>query len=275
MVMMIYFTGHEKESDLAEGIYTTEYRLYDARVGRWLSVDPLFEKYVGMSPYNYCMLNPVMMVDPDGRDIITTDENGIVVTVEEQKGLNVFKDFNGDILTFNDTEEADRDMLNRKFYIGDRVYMQLSSEDARNQIQSVSKNEEIKNSWYGGYIDIAEASHSEADFTFSYLLGYYDKNRNTESELSSNMQFERDLRGIRIRDRRTHIPENMVYFKFEGTEVLYNIYDSGNFMWGAWTKEIGLSDRMTWFGSELNEYGFDSNADQKAIKDGRSWYSTK
>lgn len=44
---------------------------------------------------------------------------------------------------------------------------------------------------------------------------------------------------------------------------------------GAWTKEIGLSDRMTWFGSELNEYGFDSNADQKAIKDGRSWYSTK
>ena len=61
------FTGHEKESDLAEGIYTTEYRLYDARVGRWLSVDPLFEKYVDMSPYNYCMLNPVMMVDPDGR----------------------------------------------------------------------------------------------------------------------------------------------------------------------------------------------------------------
>ena len=66
------FTGHEKESDLAEGIYTTEYRLYDARVGRWLSVDPLFEKYVGMSPYNYCMLNPVMMVDPDGRVPIET-----------------------------------------------------------------------------------------------------------------------------------------------------------------------------------------------------------
>jgi RHS repeat-associated protein len=63
------FTGHEKENDLAEGIYTTEYRLYDARVGRWLSIDPLFEKYVGMSPYNYCMLNPAMMVDPDGREI--------------------------------------------------------------------------------------------------------------------------------------------------------------------------------------------------------------
>ena len=61
------FTGHEKESDLAEGIYTTEYRLYDARVGRWLSVDPLFEKYVGMSPYQYCHNNPINRVDIDGR----------------------------------------------------------------------------------------------------------------------------------------------------------------------------------------------------------------
>ena len=71
------FTGHEKESDLAEGIYTTEYRLYDARVGRWLSVDPLFEKYVGMSPYNYCAGNPVKLVDVDGRDynLNIDDEN--------------------------------------------------------------------------------------------------------------------------------------------------------------------------------------------------------
>ena len=34
----------------------------------WLSVDPLFEKYAGMSPYNYCIGNPVKMVDPDGND---------------------------------------------------------------------------------------------------------------------------------------------------------------------------------------------------------------
>ena len=82
------FTGHEKENDLAEGIYTTEYRLYDTRVGRWLSVDPLFEKYVGMSPYNYCMLNPVMMVDPDGRRSLPIDEeyNGFNARVDSWFG---------------------------------------------------------------------------------------------------------------------------------------------------------------------------------------------
>ena len=33
----------------------------------WLGVDPLWEKYAGMNPYNYCAGNPVMLVDPDGR----------------------------------------------------------------------------------------------------------------------------------------------------------------------------------------------------------------
>ena len=62
------YTGHEKEDDLASGVYTTEYRLLDTRLGRWMSVDPLFAKYPGISPYNYCMGNPMKLIDSDGRD---------------------------------------------------------------------------------------------------------------------------------------------------------------------------------------------------------------
>ncbi len=62
------FNGYEKEFDLANDVYTTDYRLLDTRIGRWLSVDPLADKYAGMSPYNYCAGNPVLMMDPDGRD---------------------------------------------------------------------------------------------------------------------------------------------------------------------------------------------------------------
>ena len=32
----------------------------------WLSVDPMADKYPSMSPYNYCVWNPVKLVDPDG-----------------------------------------------------------------------------------------------------------------------------------------------------------------------------------------------------------------
>ncbi len=48
------YTGHEKEGDLAEGVYTTQYRLLDMRIGRWMSVDPLFGKYPDMGAYGYC-----------------------------------------------------------------------------------------------------------------------------------------------------------------------------------------------------------------------------
>ena len=46
----------------------------------WLSVDPMSDKYPSMSPYNYCANNPVILVDPDGREIegFSVDKNGQV-----------------------------------------------------------------------------------------------------------------------------------------------------------------------------------------------------
>jgi len=44
----------------------------------WYGVDPLFEKYPDMSPYNYCAGNPVKLIDPDGRfpkSILTFNPN--------------------------------------------------------------------------------------------------------------------------------------------------------------------------------------------------------
>ena len=62
-----YFNA--KELDEETGLYYYGARYLDPAGARWLSADPMLEKYVGMTPYNYCAGNPVRLVDPDGTTI--------------------------------------------------------------------------------------------------------------------------------------------------------------------------------------------------------------
>ena len=43
-------------------------RYYDSGLSIWLSVDPMSDKYPSLTPYAYCANNPVILVDPDGRE---------------------------------------------------------------------------------------------------------------------------------------------------------------------------------------------------------------
>jgi RHS repeat-associated protein len=45
--------------------------MYPAIGGRFMTVDPLAEKYYSISPYAYCLNNPVKYFDPDGRFVMS------------------------------------------------------------------------------------------------------------------------------------------------------------------------------------------------------------
>ncbi|MDY3525979.1 type IV secretion protein Rhs [Riemerella anatipestifer] len=66
--MPYLFNG--KELDSETGLYYYGARYYDPKTSIWLNVDPLAEKYPFTSPYTYTNNNPIMFVDPDGKDII-------------------------------------------------------------------------------------------------------------------------------------------------------------------------------------------------------------
>ena len=59
-----------KELDLMHGLNTYDYgaRQYYPVIPVWDRMDPLCEKYYGVSPYAYCANNPIMFIDPDGMD---------------------------------------------------------------------------------------------------------------------------------------------------------------------------------------------------------------
>ena len=65
-----------KELDRMHGLDTYDYgaRQHDPVLGRWDRMDPLCDKYYGMSPYAYCGGNPVKYVDPDGRFYISREQ---------------------------------------------------------------------------------------------------------------------------------------------------------------------------------------------------------
>ena len=62
------FSGMEQDPEWnGEGnMYTTEFRQYDPRVGRWLSLDALKASFPGMSPFNAMDNNPVVFNDITG-----------------------------------------------------------------------------------------------------------------------------------------------------------------------------------------------------------------
>ena len=71
MTNLYAFQGQENDDEIkGDGnSYTTLFRQYDPRLGRWLSIDPLSEKYPEVSPYVSYYNNPLIFQDVKGDSI--------------------------------------------------------------------------------------------------------------------------------------------------------------------------------------------------------------
>lgn len=83
----IKYNGKELQDELDLNFYDFGGRNYDFVIGRWVNVDPLADKYPNMSPYVYCANNPVIFLDPDGRDF--------AIQYIDDKGKSQIYNFNG------------------------------------------------------------------------------------------------------------------------------------------------------------------------------------
>lgn len=88
------FNGKEEDDEVKRDGNSLDFdaRIYDSRLGRWLSVDPLTKKYPSENPYLYTGGNPILYVDKDGRDKIlyfqVINLDGTVITVATKRTIN-------------------------------------------------------------------------------------------------------------------------------------------------------------------------------------------
>jgi RHS repeat-associated protein len=73
------FNGKEQDGETASDAYDFGARIYDARLGRWLAVDPLYSYYSYSTPYAGNGNSPIICKDVDGKRIqIKIGENTYV-----------------------------------------------------------------------------------------------------------------------------------------------------------------------------------------------------
>jgi len=62
------YSGKELDNLHGLDLYDSQARWYSGAIPGFTTQDPLAEKYYGWSPYGYCKNNPLIRIDPDGRD---------------------------------------------------------------------------------------------------------------------------------------------------------------------------------------------------------------
>ena len=62
------FNGKELDGDMDGNNYDYGFRIYDSRLGRFLSEDPLTAQYPFYTPYEYAGNSPIRFIDLDGAE---------------------------------------------------------------------------------------------------------------------------------------------------------------------------------------------------------------
>ena len=58
------FTGKERDNETGYDYFGARY--FNSRTGIWIQTEPSYDKFLSFSPFNYCSLNPLLCVDPNG-----------------------------------------------------------------------------------------------------------------------------------------------------------------------------------------------------------------
>lgn len=121
------FNGLEKDVEVkgAGNSYDFGARMYDPRVGRWLTIDPECKIYPSRSSYTFVLNNPIVFIDPDGRKVEIYDKDGNKVATLSNSGIVIEKGMENSYIL--------------KSYLESKEYLQRKDQDILCEIENSDK----------------------------------------------------------------------------------------------------------------------------------------
>ncbi|MEE3486253.1 MAG: RHS repeat-associated core domain-containing protein, partial [Bacteroidales bacterium] len=262
-----------KELDEETGLYYYGARYLDPTGTRWLSVDPLFEKYVGMTPYGYCAGNPVKLVDPNGEDIYVFDEDGNFSHKIAQEGEHIGRYQSGDVTV--DFKFADP--INDPKAIDGESFDEYGNQIIINRIEVKSVTEIDNALWNSGVYN-----KENQDNKWSFAMNEADAsdiskgNGRMDYVVTANFERGKEQKVLNDVGEVADIDSHTLYItKTKSGYYAHNDHNFGNFLWGAGMKALGFNESTAKLGADIfaiRKHGeLDSKDDQLSIKLGYEW----
>ena len=195
----------------------------------WLSVDPMADKYPGISPYAYCAWNPVKLVDPDGREFGKTYDK-ITGEMIHDDHIN-----DGKVYLGTKRDGSDREYLTQENCIKDMSdAFDKQLKETRDFFQQSAKAYDEKPS---------------SDM-FTYYTGKVHKLENFRKLVTDGADFD-----IKAKDvfTKSNLSENggKGYAFYHGKLFRYD--DFGNYNYGVAAKAYGLPEIVATVGAGVNQ----------------------
>jgi RHS repeat-associated protein len=104
------FTAKELDNETSYTYFGARY--YDSELSGWLSVDPMSDKYPSLSSYCYTADNPVVLVDPNGKELNKYDNPPPKVITNNVEAIKHYYNGNGEPVKIG--EKITNELLNNK-----------------------------------------------------------------------------------------------------------------------------------------------------------------
>ena len=88
------FNGKENDSEVKGEANQQDYgmRVYDPRLGRFLSVDPMTNRFAGLTPYQFAGNRPIDGIDLDGLEFLPINSSIYLMNTIRRLGIKITSD---------------------------------------------------------------------------------------------------------------------------------------------------------------------------------------